>query len=99
MLLEFDPETKQTTCLVDGLWFANGVAMPASGEFVLVVQSHRFSISKYWLAGARVRSAAAPAFIMPHLHVSNMSCASICLLAAKGRKACWYACRLGLLKR
>lgn len=58
MLLEWDPETKQTTCLVDGLWFANGVATPRDGAFVLVVQSHRFSISKYWLEGEKVRTSA-----------------------------------------
>lgn len=56
MLLEYHPEEQTTTCLLDGLWFANGVAMPADGSFVLVAESHHLRIWRYWLAGVKVRS-------------------------------------------
>ena len=54
MLLEYNPAKQTTHCVMDGLWFANGVAMPADGSFVLVAESHHLKIWKYWLTGPQV---------------------------------------------
>jgi len=38
-LLSYDPTTAETTVLLDGLFYANGVAVSADGAFVLVVET------------------------------------------------------------
>jgi sugar lactone lactonase YvrE len=50
-LLRYDPATKQTTTLLDGLYFANGVALSAEEEFLLVNETYRYRITRYWLKG------------------------------------------------
>jgi sugar lactone lactonase YvrE len=59
MLLEYDPASGLTTCLQDELWFANGVAVPKDGSFVLYVETPRLRVLKLWLTGTQVQ----------HLHV------------------------------
>jgi sugar lactone lactonase YvrE len=39
--------------LLGGLIFANGVALSQGGDFVLVVETYRYRILRYWLAGPR----------------------------------------------
>jgi sugar lactone lactonase YvrE len=39
--------------LLDGLIFANGVSLSRAGDFVLVVETYRYRIRRYWLAGPR----------------------------------------------
>jgi sugar lactone lactonase YvrE len=43
----------QTDLLLDGLQFANGVALGPDEEFLLVVETGTYSIRKLWLAGTR----------------------------------------------
>ncbi len=50
-LLRYNPRTKQTELLLDGLYFANGVALSQAEEFVLVVETSRHRIRRYWLKG------------------------------------------------
>lgn len=52
-LLCYDPVTQTTTTLLDKLYFANGVAVSDSSDFVLVVQTSEFNIVKYWLKGPK----------------------------------------------
>jgi sugar lactone lactonase YvrE len=52
-LLRFDPATGDTTVLLEGLQFANGVALAPDGESVLVVQTGRYDVLRYWLAGEK----------------------------------------------
>jgi sugar lactone lactonase YvrE len=52
-LLCYDPRTKTTTELLDGLYFANGVALSEKEDFVLVNETYRFRIRRYWLKGER----------------------------------------------
>lgn len=52
-LLKYDPQTGQTTVLLDGLYFANGVALSQREEFVLVNETYRYRITRYWLTGPR----------------------------------------------
>lgn len=50
-LLKYDPATRQTTTLLDGLYFANGVALSQNEDFVLVNETYRYRITRYWLKG------------------------------------------------
>jgi sugar lactone lactonase YvrE len=52
-LLKHDPATGVTTVLLDGLQFANGVALSPDGRSVLVAQTGRYDVLRYWLAGAQ----------------------------------------------
>jgi sugar lactone lactonase YvrE len=52
-LLSYDPATKQTKVLLKDLYFANGVALSAAEDFVLVNETYRYRITRYWLAGAK----------------------------------------------
>jgi sugar lactone lactonase YvrE len=52
-LLKYDPMTKQTTVLLEGLYFANGVALSADEDFVLVAESYHYQLTRYWLKGPK----------------------------------------------
>lgn len=48
-LLRYDPSTKETTLVLDGLAFANGVAISSDQEFLVVCETWKFRCLKYWL--------------------------------------------------
>jgi len=50
-LLQYNPQTKETKVLLDGLYFANGVALSTNEDFVLVNETSRYRITRYWLEG------------------------------------------------
>ncbi|MQL86027.1 hypothetical protein Taro_018561 [Colocasia esculenta] len=50
-LMRYDPRTKQLTVFLRGLQFANGVALSRNGSFVLVGETTRGRILRYWLEG------------------------------------------------
>lgn len=52
-LLAHDPATGETRVLLSDLYFANGVALSEREDFVLVVETYRSRITRYWLAGPR----------------------------------------------
>jgi len=52
-LLVWDPATETTRVLLNGLYFANGVALAGDGSFVLVNETYRYRVRRYWLTGAR----------------------------------------------
>lgn len=52
-LLVYDPGTKETQTVVDGLVFPNGVAVSPDGEYVLVTETGSYRVLKVWLTGAR----------------------------------------------
>ena len=51
-LLRYDPRTRRTDVLADGLHFANGVAISPDGAAVLVAETTAYRIRRYGLAGA-----------------------------------------------
>jgi len=51
-LLVYQPDGSVRTLLA-GLYFANGVALAGDGSFVLVDETYRSRIRRYWLAGPR----------------------------------------------
>lgn len=52
-LLVYDPATGETDMLLDDLYFANGIALSQNEEFVLVNETGRYRITRYWLKGEK----------------------------------------------
>ena len=52
-LMVYDPRTGETEMALDNLAFANGVALAADESFVLVNETFRNKISRYWLSGPK----------------------------------------------
>ena len=50
-LLRHDPATGRTEVLLSDLYFANGVALSTAEDFVLVNETYRYRITRYWLSG------------------------------------------------
>lgn len=55
-LLAFDPASGETRVLLRDLYFANGVALSADEDFVLVNETYRYRITRYWLKGDKAGS-------------------------------------------
>lgn len=53
-VLMYDPKTQTTTTIMDGLTFANGVALGPQGAYLLVVETGEYRVHKVWLSGERV---------------------------------------------
>ena len=52
-LLAYHPDSGVVEVLLTGLYYANGVAVNADGAFVLVVETTKYRIRRYWLTGPR----------------------------------------------
>ncbi len=52
-LLRYSPRTKKTDVLVRNLYFANGVAVSPEGDFLLVNETWKYRILRYWLRGPK----------------------------------------------
>lgn len=52
-LLVYDPADGSTTMLLDDLYFANGIALSENEDFVLVNETYRYRITRYWLTGPK----------------------------------------------
>jgi sugar lactone lactonase YvrE len=52
-LIRYDPRTGKTEVLLKDLYFANGVALSRQEDFVLVNETYRYRITRYWLKGPR----------------------------------------------
>ncbi len=52
-LLAYDPITKKTRLLLDNLYFANGIAVAKNGNFVLVNETGKYRVTRYWLKGPK----------------------------------------------
>lgn len=51
--LKYDPKTKETTSLIRDLCFANGVALSPDESFVLVNETWKYRVLRYWLSGGK----------------------------------------------
>ncbi len=47
----FEPDTGELTRLLDGLNYANGVAISDDDSFILIAETGHYRIIKYWLSG------------------------------------------------
>jgi sugar lactone lactonase YvrE len=52
-LLAYHPETRTTELLLDGLQFANGVALGGDGSYLLVVETGAYRVRRYFIAGPK----------------------------------------------
>ena len=52
-LISFDPNKEIANVLLDGLYFANGVAISADQTFVLVNETSEYRIQKIWISGEK----------------------------------------------
>lgn len=52
-LLVYDPSTGKTKTLLDGLNFANGVAVSHDQNYVLVNETGTYRVVRYWIAGPK----------------------------------------------
>ena len=52
-LLVYVPATKETRILKDGMYFANGVVLSEDESFLLVGETSRYRIARYWLTGLK----------------------------------------------
>lgn len=52
-LLVYDPATKETKTLLDGLTFANGVAVSHDQKYVLVNETGGYRVIRYWISGSK----------------------------------------------
>lgn len=50
-LLSYDPETQLTQVHMDGLFFANGVALSSDNSFVLINETGRARVHRLWIKG------------------------------------------------
>jgi len=50
-LLSYDPRSGETAVLLEGLYFANGIAVSPDQSFVLINETFRYRIRRYWVAG------------------------------------------------
>lgn len=51
--MSYDPATGQTKVLLKDLYFANGVALSQHEDFVLINETYRYRIIRYWLKGSK----------------------------------------------
>jgi sugar lactone lactonase YvrE len=56
-LLSYDFASGETSVLLSGLQFANGVAVGPNGAYVLVAESGAYRVMRYWLTGRNARRA------------------------------------------
>lgn len=54
--LVYDPDTQKTTTLINNMYFSNGVALSQQEDFVLVNETWRYRIIRYWLKGDKAGS-------------------------------------------
>ncbi|MBF2709558.1 SMP-30/gluconolactonase/LRE family protein [Flavobacterium soyangense] len=51
-LYQYNPSTKVITTLIDGTYFGNGVVISKDETFLLMVETTKYQILKYWLKGS-----------------------------------------------
>ncbi|BDA77843.1 hypothetical protein LPTSP3_g07730 [Leptospira kobayashii] len=52
-LFVYDPKIKSTKLLLDGMYFANGVALSKNEDFVLINETYQYKVSRFWLKGKK----------------------------------------------
>ncbi|MGH1419363.1 MAG: SMP-30/gluconolactonase/LRE family protein [Hyphomicrobiaceae bacterium] len=52
-ILKYDPRSKKTTILMEGLSFANGVALSKDGSYLLVAETGTYRVLKHWVTGSK----------------------------------------------
>ncbi|XP_031273680.1 protein STRICTOSIDINE SYNTHASE-LIKE 10-like [Pistacia vera] len=55
-LLKYDPHSKEVTVMFKGLAFPNGVALSKDNSFLLVAESTKFQVLRFWLQDSTIYS-------------------------------------------
>ena len=50
-LYQYNPVTKKVNTLIDGTYFGNGVVLSKNEDFILMTETTKYRIIKYWLKG------------------------------------------------
>ena len=50
-LFQYNPLTKKVTTLIEGTYFGNGVVLSKNEDFILMTETTKYRIIKYWLKG------------------------------------------------
>lgn len=66
-LLVYNPADRTTEVLLDGLNFANGVALAADDSFVLINETGSYRVLRYWLKGPRATADQEPQIWLDNL--------------------------------
>lgn len=48
----YDPTQKKVTTLIDGTYFGNGVVLSKNEDYVLLVETTKYRVLRYWLKGS-----------------------------------------------
>jgi sugar lactone lactonase YvrE len=52
-LLRYDPSARKTSVVLPDLYFANGVALSRNEDFLVVSETYRYRLRRYWLKGPK----------------------------------------------
>ena len=52
-LYEYNPENQQVKTLINGTYFGNGVVVSKNQEYLLIVETTKYRVLKYWLNGEK----------------------------------------------
>jgi len=56
-LLAYDPKSGETRLVLDGIYFANGVAISPDQSFLLLAETSRYRLQRVWLTGEKAGQA------------------------------------------
>ncbi|MDA8018282.1 MAG: SMP-30/gluconolactonase/LRE family protein [Thermoanaerobaculia bacterium] len=82
-LLVYDPADGTTRVLLEDLYFANGIALSQNEDFVLVNETYRYRITRYWLDGPEAGTS--------DVFIDNLPCIPDGV-SANRRGTFWVAC-------
>ncbi len=52
-LYSYNPATKEVKTLIDGAYFGNGVVVSTGQDYILMVETTKYRVLKYWLSGEK----------------------------------------------
>jgi sugar lactone lactonase YvrE len=52
-LFSYNPETQEVKTLINGTYFGNGVVVSKNQEYILMVETTKYRVLKYWLYGEK----------------------------------------------
>ena len=52
-LYSYNPESKELKTLIDGTYFGNGVVISKDQDYLLMVETAKYRVIEYWLAGTK----------------------------------------------
>ena len=50
-LYKYNPKTNKISTLIDGTYFGNGVVLSKNEDFLLLTETSKYRVLKYWLKG------------------------------------------------